>query len=454
MPRKRAVTVGKTPNGGGVRIDVTPEPSPEPQPTPDTDEQRSADEDFEQADIEGSRAPFILLYRVNRRTGQRSRLGKFDPQIVDGDWVTEQFGGGKYFGKKMVPSASGGFEYAGGKNGKKGTVNFDIDEMVYPPKGAPPPAPATGPISAPPGRVGGADLIEAGILQLFQASQGMQQMQTQMMMAFIEKMSHTPERKETDLMPLLVALLEKRRDPMEIARELYETTAKATARAPEPPSAMLEAMSLYDRIEARVRRSSPSASTAAEPTDDSIFGFLKSTAPDLLRLYEKQLDVRADLVRRGLMPATGAPPGTPPAAPTGQPTLAPPAPAPTMYVPPEAVAAQAGVTPSSPPVVSGPVTDPSMPFWAPFLKPFVGEFLDYAKKGKDPKACADLLLTRLELNDQLEMAAPLIDDSTFGEQFVRAFPGFAPYAVWVEMMLQAGREDLSQSDDDSEPDDT
>jgi hypothetical protein len=392
------------------------------------------------------RAAYVILWRANRRTGQKSRIGKFDANTVDGDWVTEEFGGGKFYGQKYAPSKHGGFQY-------KGSVTFDIDETVYPPKlpswspaaakAATTPAPNGDGKSA--GRLGGGDLIEAGILQLFQASQGMQQMQTQMMMAFIEKMSHTPERKETDLMPLIVALIEKRKDPMEIARELYETTAKATARAPEPPSAMLEAMSLYDRIEARVRRHAP-GTPAADPTDDSIFGFLKATAPDLLRLYEKQLDVRADLVRRGLAPATGQPAnGAAPGAPNGQPSLPPPPPAPTMYVPPEAVASAAGVTPAA--VVTGPVTDPSMPIWAPFLKPFVGEFLDYAKRGKDPKACADLLLTRLELNDQLEVAAPLIDDSTFGAQFVKAFPEFQPYAVWVEMMLQAGREDLSQTDE-------
>jgi hypothetical protein len=438
MPRKRAVKVGSVPDGGGVTVTVAPET--EAQSEIPSDEQKAADAELATLETENPRGSHVVLWRVHRMTGQKSRLGKFTTNIVDGDWVADQFGGGKFTGQKFRPKKSGGFEYAG-------AIEFDIDETLFPPKvpsWAPGAAkPATGLVSngdgSPPGRVGGADLIEAGILQLFQASQGMQQMQTQMMMAFIEKMSHTPERKETDLMPLIVALIEKRKDPMEIARELYETTAKATARAPEPPSAMLEAMSLYDRIEARVRRHAP-GTPAADPTDDSIFGFLKATAPDLLRLYEKQLDVRADLVRRGLAPATGQPAnGAVPAA-NGQPTLPPPPPAPTMYVPPEAVAsAAAGVT--------GPVTDPSMPIWAPFLKPFVGEFLDYAKRGKDPKACADLLLTRLELNDQLEVAAPLIDDSTFGAQFVKAFPEFQPYAVWVEMMLQAGREDLSQSED-------
>jgi hypothetical protein len=449
MPRKRAVTVEKTPEGGGVTVTVAPETETVAETA--TDEQKVADAEIKALESENPRGAHVVLWRVSKLTGHKSRIGKFAIGIVDGDWVTEQFGGGKFLGQKFRPRKGGGFEYAG-------SLDFDIDETLFPPKipaWAPGAAkPATGPVSngdgSAPGRLGGGDLIEAGILQLFQASQGMQQMQTQMMMAFIEKMSHTPERKETDLMPLIVALIEKRKDPMEIARELYETTAKATARAPEPPSAMLEAMSLYDRIEARVRRHAP-GTPAADPTDDSIFGFLKSTAPDLLRLYEKQLDVRADLVRRGLVPATGQPAnGAAPAAPNGQPSLPPAAPAPTMYVPPEAVAAAAGVTPSA--VVTGPVTDPSMPIWAPFLKPFVGEFLDYAKRGKDPKACADLLLTRLELNDQLEMAAPLIDDSTFGAQFVKAFPEFQPYAVWVEMMLQAGREDLSQTDEGEDED--
>ncbi len=444
MPRKRAVSVGSTPSGGGVTVTVEPETQNETE-TP-SDEQKIADAELLALDSGNPRGAHVVLWRVHRMTGHKTRMGKFTAGIVDGDWVTDQFGGGKFTGQRFRPRKGGGFEYAG-------SIDFDIDETLYPPKipAWAPGAAKTAELTVVPSgdgatRLGGGDLIEAGILQLFQASQGMQQMQTQMMMAFIEKMSHAPERKETDLMPLLIALMEKRRDPMEIARELYETTAKATARAPEPPSAMTEALALVDRIEARVRRQAPGA--AAEPADDSAFGFLKAATPDLIRLYEKQLDVRAELVRRGISPATGMPPGpgAPPPA-NGQPSLAPPAPAPTAYMPPEAVAAAAGVTPS---IVTGPVTDPSMPLWAPFLKPFVAEFLDYARRGKDPKACADLLLTRLELNDQLEAAAPLIDDSTFGAQFVKAFPEFSPYAVWVELMLQAGREDLAESDADED----
>jgi hypothetical protein len=445
MPRKRAVKVGSVPDGGGVTVTVTPET--EPHPEIPSDEQKAADAELATLETENPRGSHVVLWRVHRMTGQKSRLGKFTTNIVDGDWVADQFGGGKFTGQKFRPKKSGGFEYAG-------VIEFDIDEALFPPKvpsWAPGAAkPATGPVSNGDGtaagvRVGGADLIEAGILQLFQASQGMQQMQTQMMMAFIEKMSHTPERKETDLMPLIVALIEKRKDPMEIARELFETTSKANARAPEPPSAMVDALALMDRFEARARRN---AGAAADPADDTWLGYLKTATPEVVGLFKEFLSTRADLARRGIDPATGLPvngAGAVAGAPAAPPSLPPPAPAPTAYMPPEAVAAAAGVTPSV--VVSGPVTDPSMPFWAPFLKPFVAEFLDYAKRGKDPKACADLLLTRLELNDQLELAAPLIDDSTFGAQFVKAFPEFQPYAVWVEMMLQAGREDLSQSDD-------
>jgi hypothetical protein len=457
MPRKRAVKVGSVPDGGGVTVTVAPESQPEN--VVSSAEAESTDEIEQATETEPTRAE-ARIHRIDELNGTKLYVGVVSPSLVSHRWIMQTLGGGKYpvsFWK--VKGATRNLVY-------DKTIIYEIDPTI--PRKVPPWARVaedeamSGPVTNGTPSGSGASLLESQLVSLFtmqqqafkestEAARADRQMQNTMLQAWLERMA-AGSKPSIDwaallptLGPLVIKMITERRDPVEIARELTETIAKANARQPEPPSALTDALALMDRIENRVRRNT-SAAPAADPADDSIFGFLKSTAPDLLRLYEKQLDVRADLVRRGLVPATGAPPSgaAPPA--NGQPSLPPAAPAPTMYVPPEAVASAAGVTPSA--VVTSPVTDPSMPIWAPFLKPFVGEFLDYAKRGKDPKACADLLLTRLELNDQLEVAAPLIDDSTFGAQFVKAFPEFSPYAVWVEMMLQAGREDLSQTDDD------
>jgi len=458
MPRKRAVTVEKTPEGGGVTVTVAPETEPAAETA--TDEQKVADAEIKALESENPRGAHVVLWRVSKLTGHKSRIGKFAIGIVDGDWVTEQFGGGKFLGQKFRPRKGGGFEYAG-------SLDFDIDETLFPPKipawaPAAQQPPATGPVSNANGTPAGAGttLLESQLVSLFtmqqqafkestEAARADRQMQNTMLQAWLERMAQG-SKPSIDwgallptLAPLAVKMLTERRDPVEIARELTETIAKANARQPEPPSALTDALALMDRIETRVRRNGV---PAADASDDSWLGFLKTATPEVIALVKETISTRADLARRGINPANGQPAnGAAPGAPPGQPSLPPPAPAPTAYIPPEAIAAQAGVTPS---VVSGPVTDPMRPLWAPFLEPYVGEFLEYAKKGKDPKACADLLLTRLELNDQLDAAAQLIDSSAFGEQFVKAFPAFGPYAVWLEMMLQAGREDLSQSDDE------
>lgn len=451
MPKARKRIADSVP-GASTTATATAETEREPNA-----EEVIAEAELESVANESTRSAYIVLFRVNRNTGEKARLAKYRAGIVDGDFVTNEWGGGKYQGQKWKPKRTGGYEYAGSQD-------FDIPEDVYPPKvpewlkrqldaeKAKNGQPVTGPVTngAPPS---GMSMLDAQMLRLFELQQQSfkesvetaradRQLQQTMLMGWLEKMAR-PSIEWDKVLPFAAKILfPEKKDAVEIARDLVDTMTKANARTPEPPSALADALKLIDSIENRVAKRNPGN---GESTGDPWVDLVKSMAPDTLAVVKNLVEARMIEARRN----AGVPvaPAAAHAAPT-QPALPP---APPAYVPPQVL-----VPSPDPALITGPVTDPSLgtdvvlPLWAPFVKPFVPELFSYAQRGKNPEQVADLLLSRLEVEDQLNAAATLLVKPGFADEWCMAFPEFMPYRGWVTALIANAK---TQLEDDGGADD-
>lgn len=451
---RRAGQAGKT---TVLQVQMPPESEPEPEAT---EEQRSADADLAALDGDNPRAPYVILYRVNRRTGQRSRVAKLDTSIVDGEFVTEEFGGGKFIGKKFRPGAKSGFEY-------DGTINFDIDETLYPPKVPSWLREAAAPASAIAlNGAHGSSFLDAQLMNLFtmqqqqhaaalEAQRAQQQAQLEiqrqgnlMLQAFIERMAAqatTPAPAPpppTDLMPIVTALLGTRTNPLELLAQLETIRAKTAAPTPaEGVIALLEKGMALGR-----NRNAP----AAEATDEGWLGFLKTVTPEGLGLI-KQLVAGRISVEEARARGAGVAPrnGTPPAATATVSTPTLPAPTTTAASPPAIPSAAAPVPAAA--ASTPPAADPTMlPVWVPFVRPHLPQLIEWANDDVDPGVYSVVLLDRIRKAGHEAIARPLLESPTFAMDLLAAFPELQPRAEWFAELFQAVREELNPPEDEED----
>lgn len=457
MPTKeRRERVKKRAQEGTVTFKVPVETEPENQASAQ-DAEATAEIDAAQ-DSAPARAE-ARISRVDPDTGKKFYLGPVTPSLVNHRWIMQTLGGGSY------PVA---FYKVSGTDKRlvyDRTETFDIDPSIpqkTPPwaKVVTPEGVVTGPVHAP----AGTNIIDAGVLQLFSSMQATSQMQGQMMQAFIERMANQPQTNWVEVLtafgPIGAALLKMltdRKDPAAIAAELLERF-KPQRQEPAPTGAVAEAFGLFDRFLSIQNKLTPRSATAtpAEP-DDSLVGFLKTVAPDLLATWRETLAAgrQAALLRAGQPPAAangnGATPTTP-AAPR------PPGPTMTAAAPPAIPATSSPASPA--PAVPAPAAstppnagDANLPVWVPFVRPWIPQLVQWLAMEYYPETTADLLLKAIDKEGRLAVAEPMLLDPNFPAALLVYFPALAPHAQALGEVFESVRDDLKpdETEDGGEP---
>ena len=466
MPTKeRRERAKKRAQEGSVTFKVPVESPPE---TPPSAQEQEADAEIQAAhDTTPGRAE-ARIHRIDETTGKKLYLGPVSPSLISHRWLMQTLGGGTYLVVYFKPSGEDK------RLAFAGQEQFDIDPSI--PRKTPPWAmtasdtPLTGPVSTP--STSHSSVVDSQLVSLFTMQQQSfresiesarkdREMQNMMLQAWLERMANG-SKPSTDWVELakifgpgVLKAMGDRRDPLEIARELTETITKATTRAPEPPSALTDALALMDRLDARFRRNNPAAAVTGE-ADDSLVGFLKTAFPEVLATFRETLAARrqAAAMTAGRAPggANGngaAPDPSATARVISGPTMTAASP-PTITPPPTASVPLATPDQTTTPP-TGPSADPMMPSvaWAPFVKQYIPALIQWADDNREPEIYAVVLLDAIDKEGRYDVAAPLLADPGFTAEFLKAFPearATPKRAEWFTDLFAAVREELKPDD--------
>lgn len=389
-------------------------------------------DDLARVGDEGQKQPKARIDRYDPVQRAYATLEYVAANEVDGEFIQENYGGGKYMVYFWGTRNDGTYGYLKGK-GKE----FVIDSSI-PFKGAG----RRGAVHNPDGSVAlpaptnAERLMDMGLLQIFKGMQdqsaAMAQQNRDHSMAMLTVLEKIAAPRESGvpallaaLVPLLTPLLQgllNRRDPVEIATEIAKLREPA-----QKLGGLGELEVLFDVADRLSRMRNPGDD---EPT---LAGVAKDNLPKILDLGARLMD------RRGTTApdATAPPPAPVPAAPRVPVAAAtPPLPATT------APAA------SPPPAAAEPATPADE--WTP-VEPYMPYLVEFAETDTDP---ADAVTTILTIAPpQLRgMIRRLVKQEHPADILTKRFPVLAPHREWVaDLLSEFHAEFFGNAEDDPDP---
>lgn len=393
---------------------------PEDDPTAQTEEQ------LEDADDDGERPPEVRVSRIDPEDGKPKFLTVAPPNRVNEDWLKKKYGGGEYTTVVYGTRNDGTFGWI------KGTrKRYAIDASI-PFKGANGDA-LRGEIR----NVGdGGDedtkfLVKNQLMEMMRdqsearqhtASMMMTMMkmmadsttaQTQAMAAIIGSLRNDKSGGVGELMPLLLASINGRGDPLDLATKLVALT-KSDSDGAGGLGNLETMLTLAERLGRRLN-----GIPDEQDSDAQWVGVVKEMGP-------KALELLTTMARKRESESS-----TQPAAPQPR----------RVNPQPVVITAAAPVTPAP--------TAPSDE-WTP-LEPAVTHLLAAAREGKDVRHVVGMLMFMASA-EQIATLREVVAQDDVADVFVARFPDFAHRRVWLDDFLDELRAELLSTDNDETDD--
>lgn len=417
--------------GGAGGIIITPTGGGNEPPEPDGKEpnDQTADELARVGD-EGQKQPKARIDRYDPAQRAYATLEYVAANEVDGEFIQENYGGGKYMVYFWGTRGDGTYGYLKGK-GKEFVIDSSIPFKGAGRRGAVHNADGTVALPAP---TNAERLMDMGLLQIFKGMQDQSAAMAQQnrdhsmaMLTVLEKIAAPRDSglpaMLTALVPLLTPVLQglvNRKDPVEIATQI------AALREPAQKAGNLgelEAMfELADRI-ARMRN----------PGDEepSLAGVAKDNLPRILDLGARLLE------RRG----TAAPDAT------AQHEAAPAAPRVPVAAHNPPLPATTAPAASPPPSAAEPSTPADE--WTP-VEPYVPYLVEFAVTDTDPADAVTTIIT-ISPPQLIGMIRRLVKQEHPADVLTKRFPILAPHRAWVTELLNEFHAEFFGGDDDDQP---
>jgi hypothetical protein len=384
---------------------------------------------LEQMEDVPEREPLARVQREDPETGKLKLVGRFPPDQVTEEFIMRKFGGGRYIVQVYgIRKSDGKFGYVKGRGARKEII---IDEAIYPFKGG---QGLRGDVrdGPPPEDEDTKFLVKNQLMEMMRDQAEARQHTASMMMTMMKMMADSTAAQTqamaamvsslrsdksglADVMPVLVAALNGRGDPLDLAAKLVALTKQGETAG--GLNGIETVLSLAERLAQRLN------GTPDEPDADTQWiNVVKEMGPEALRLLRSVVERR--------VPAD-VEPGIPPrraVAPTPNPAL--------------------GAVPSPAPA---PSSAPAMPTdeWTPIEGVIRQHLLPLATRGVPAHRVAGLVLA-LATDEQVATLRELVAHDDIADIFVARFPEFQARRVWLDDFIGALADELLGDDIASE----
>lgn len=373
---------------------------------------------LETREVRSQRPPEARVSRKDPRTQTWGIIHRGDPNVVTQAWVYDNIGGGEYKIELYGVRSDGKYGYL-----EKGLETFTVDDSI-PFRGAPQRGVAAQPFggtpaaAAPNGNT--PNIIDMGVLAVFNQMNATAQMQMQMMkdnsamtIAAIERMNATNTAPRdsgmkdviTALAPILgpiFAAFVAKKDPVEIAAQIAALGGPKQSTT-EMMATMREMMEMGELFRG--------GGAGEATTSDRMWSLAEKVLPGAIEI------VKQEAAKRGVDPKTFARgPGAPSAAAVVAAT--PPDPAPPR---------PSFASPTLPPETPAPVADE----WTP-LEPAITQLLTFA--GRDPRHIAGMALALADEGQRAELQEKLSREN-IEQVLADRFPAIAPVRSWFDDVI-------------------